>query len=343
MHPNAYRRLDLFPEKQSEETETQEKRRDGKAKAAPGRGRGCHGESTGYHVSTPDWLRVRRGGSCRAPLSQKLASSTLSVADRSVRSLDRCAGCSTEFLMRAVQHIRDGPRRSSGAIGYKKLSAWLCTHALEGLGRGDDRLGHSHPFENLVLNSARDPQRSVTTTEACAMNGRVSATRPVTCTSGASASLIHLPARICADNVELRRIGALSQEGHHLAGEPGHRVDIRPVIHGSREHDAWGRVGNGLSNGKSGEKRAKSTPFSTQPQRSAHSGARATKRRSSSSDTKNVRSKWAAASARTPTVFLLHVPRCYAVAIGSGSHKQPTFPRSRRRPYRGAGYGHVPT
>src|SRR6185312_2749225 len=123
-------------------------------------------------------------------------------------------------------------------IGHDQIDVASSPDTVRGARRRDDRCAHRHGLEDLVLHAAGDPQRRYRRKgmgEVGAHVGNPSGYFHVRQVRQSA----HGTRRPRADDIKPYRHAGGAQLWHDPAGEPPHRIDIRPVIHGAREDDGY--------------------------------------------------------------------------------------------------------
>jgi hypothetical protein len=98
---------------------------------------------------------------------------------------------------------------------------------------------HGHGLQHLVLHAARQPQRRHHHSGVLQV-GRTSGTVPVTQHAASEASACTAGSG-CGRRCTTQPRPARAQPGRTSADEPGHRIDVGPVVHGPGEHERQSR------------------------------------------------------------------------------------------------------
>ena len=152
-----------------------------------------------------------------------------------MRGFDGAPRGGAHHRMSAVKHVSDHLNRFAYSACQQDIASRLRAHALKCFRRGDHRSRHRHRLEQLVLDAAGDAQRrhhDIGGGEIRPGVGHAAGDL----NAGQLGKRAHLAARRGADDPEPRGRHALAQHRQHLAREPLHRVDIRPVVHAAGEH-----------------------------------------------------------------------------------------------------------
>jgi len=129
------------------------------------------------------------------------------------------------------------------AVGGRVGDLGARAQPLGGRRRAHERARHRERFQHLVLDAARDAQRRDRDRRVREVRAHVrhAARDDHTVARG---ERLHRIGRVAADDRETHVRAPMAKRGQHLFGEPGHGLDVRPVVHRASEceHRAAGRV-----------------------------------------------------------------------------------------------------